>query len=200
MALDQAEAKRLWSERYEDELRNTAFKNKYLDPEGMQDPDNLFSELAQNVFLKAVTNFDVEKVTFTDDKDRAFNSFFQQIKGQYLANLAEKAQTGKSTYFREKQRSLDKPLKDEGDGSVTTFLDLMESHNEDPDMQIDLNRMVAKLPEDLAGPVKYIVENVSRGGVSEVMKTIRDRWGWTPSRLYNALAENQAFAQFVTEI
>lgn len=200
MALDQAEAKRLWSGRYEEELRNVAFKNKYLDPEGLNDPENLFSELMVNVFLKAVNSFDVDKVTYTGDADRAFNSFFQQIKAQYLANLSEKHQTGKATHFRDKQRSLDKPLKEDDSGGVTTFLDLLESHGEDVDMQIDIQNMLSAMPQDLKEPLEYIIENVSRGGVSEVMETIRERWGWTPSRLRNALIEQPAFTEFVSSI
>lgn len=198
MALDSADATRLWTERYEDELKNIAFKNKYLDPEGMNDPENLFSELAQNVFLKAVNNFDVAKVTYTEDKERAFNSFFQQIRAQYLANLSEKHQTGKAQHFREKQRSLDKPIGNDDEGGVTTFLDMLESHGHDVDMQIDITNMVEQLPENLREPVEYIVENASRGDISDVMDTIRERWGFTPSRLRNALIEQPAFVDFIT--
>lgn len=200
MALDKATAARLWDQRYRKYLEQYSLKNKYLDPEGLNDPQNLMSDLAMNVFVKAVNAFDQGKVGYTADADRAFNAFFTQILGQYTSNLAAHRDTGKSKYTRDNQRSLDAPRGSGDDEEGNSFLDVLQSHDHDPAMQLDMEKMMQKLPENLRSPLKYIIENLSAGDVSDVMGQVRDKFGWTQTRLFNALAEQPAFTSFISEI
>jgi hypothetical protein len=200
MSLDKATAARLWDQRYRKFLESYSIKNKYLDPEGMDDPQNLFSDLAMNVFVKAVNAFDADKVTYSKDVDRSFNAFFTQILGQYTSNLAEHRNTGKQQYFRKNKRSIDQPAPGSDDEEGATLLDMLESHGHDTQLQTELKDVLSKLPPDLAAPVQYIVENLDRGDTKEVMQAVRDKWGFTQTRLFNALADQPAWADFVSTI
>lgn len=200
MSLDKATAARLWDSRYRSYLEQYSRKNKYLDPEGMDDPQNLFSDLAMNVFVKAVNAFDADKVGYTTDIDRSFNAFFTQILGQYTSNLAAHHGTGKSNYFRQNQRSIDAPRGSDDDDEGSSLLDVLESHGIDPQMKLDLEDMLSKIPENLRNPLRFIIDNLDAGDVKDVMQQVRDKYGWTQTRLFNALAEEPAFRDFVSEI
>lgn len=198
MALDKETAQQLWNERYRDELQSYSFRNKYLHP--TKDPEDLFQDMAINVWLKAVNAFKPEKVTYTDDLDRAFNSFFTNILNQFLANLKKHQDTGKQQWERS-IKSGDEPTKgDEADGP--SLFDRMQgvTDEEDPDTVMDLQNLYTALPDDLAEPLKYIIEHADHGNISQIMKDVRDKWGWTQTRLFNALSEEPEFVEFITNI
>lgn len=201
MALDKETAQRLWDDRYRKELESFAFKNKYLHPTG--DPEDLFQDMWINVWTKAVNYFDADKTTYAgSDVDRAFNAFVTNIMNQFFANLAKHQDTGKQQWNRG-LRSADEQLRsDEGDAgpSLLDRIEDMSLADSDPEVALDLERLYDSLPSELSEPLKYIVEHGDRGNMSQVMKDIRDKWGWTKSRLFNALIEEPEFVEFVENI
>jgi len=199
MALDQAAAQRLWDDRYRKELENFAFKNKYLHETG--DPEDMFQDMAIQVWMKAVNAFDASKTTYAgEDVDRAFNAFFTRILNQFLANQAHHRETGKQQYFQ-KGRSTEDPMGgEEGGPTLMDRLQDLSEQDKDREAQMDLERMYHALPENLSEPLKYIVEHADRGNFSQIMKEIRERWGWTQTRLFNALIEEPEFVELVTNI
>lgn len=200
MALDKETAQRLWDDRYRQELESFSYKNKYLHPTG--DPEDLFQDMWINVWTKAVNYFDADKTTFAGgDVDRAFNAFVHQIMNQYFANLKKHQETGKQQWERS-VKSADEPMRGE-EGEGPTLLDRFEDltrADEDPELAIDLQNLYNSLPEDLAEPLRYIVEHAEAGNFSQVMKDIRDKWGWTKTRLFNALIEEPEFLEFVENV
>lgn len=196
MALDQETAQRLWNERYQEEIDRYAHKNKYLNEFG--DPEDLSQDMAINVWLKAVNNFDQAKVTYSGDVDRSFNAFFTNILNQYLSNLSTHRDTGKQTYFREKQRSLDAPVKEDDEDSATLQELLEIGETSDPDVERDVRKLLSVLPDNLSNPLKYIIDNADRGNIAEILQQIRERWGWTKTRLLNELTHYPEFIDFIT--
>jgi len=193
MALEEGLAQRLWEERYRKHLEAVARKNSYLNE--FNDPEDLFQDMAINVWMKAVKAFNVEAVTYTDDPERAFNAFYQTVLQQYLATLAERRQTGKAQY-EARGLSLDKPVGgDEGEDGER-FIDLLTKTTEDPAEAIDRENMLAELPENLSGPLRHIIENAGRGDFSKALQEVRDQWGWTQRRLFNELVEQPAFTEW----
>lgn len=199
MALDKETAQQLWNERYKDELERFAFKNKYLHDTG--DPEDLFQDMWINVWAKAVNAFDASKVTYSGDMDRAFNAFFTNILNQYMANLAKHKDTGKQQWERS-IKSGDEPSKGGEDDEGPSIFDRLEGAGSDgdPDLQHDLENLYNALPDDLAEPLKYIIEHADNGNISQIMKDIREKWGWTQTRLFNALSEEPEFVEFITNI
>lgn len=198
MALDKATADRLWNSRYFKELKDQSFKNKNMHE--TEDPDDMFGDMALHVWTKAVQAFDPSKTNFAGgDTDRAFNAFFHQILNQFLANQMAHRNTEKQKYIRTKQKSLDAPVKkdDEGDGS--TLMELVEQTQDksDPDVQRDIQNMLHALPKELGGALEYIIEHADRGNINKVMEDVREQFGFTRTRLLNALMEEPEFVDFI---
>lgn len=201
MALDAQTAQRLWSERYENYFRALANKNKYL--HDTQDPDDLFQDFAENVWLKAVNKFEAERTTYAgEDVDRAFNAWVSNITKQYLANLAAHRETGKQEWERT-VRSADEPIRGEEGESRDTVLDRLKdvsTADDDPELSIDLQNMLEGIPDNLSEPLQYIIDFADRGNFNAVMKEVREKWDWTPTRLFNELIQYPEFVQFVESI
>jgi len=195
--LDPEIAKRLWSSRYKEELKNYAFKNKFLNE--FHDPEDLFQDMSINVWMKAVNTFDAKAITFTNNVDRSFNAYFHQILFRYLTNLKTHKETGKQEYLR-KKRSLDAPLKGrDEEGQKRTLLDKLPAFiDSDPETVGDFNRLLNSLPPKLSEILTYLVENMHPGNTGEVLKEIRSNWGLTTTRLFNALMDEPAFVEFVS--
>lgn len=209
MALDKYLAQKLWDERYREQFEAFAFKNKYLHETG--DPEDMFQEMWIKVYAKAVEKFDMSKVTYLKNTNvqseealiaatvRAFNAFVTTIMNQYFANLKTKSETGKQQWTQQLKSGDERMKGEEGEGP--TLLERVPNlMNPDPDTQADLETLYHNLPEDLAEPLRYIIQNAVPGKMSETMKEIRDKWGWTQTRLFNALLEEPEFVEFVTNI
>lgn len=198
MALDKETAQQLWNERYKSELERFSFKNKYLHPTG--DPEDLFQDMWINVWAKAVNAFDVSKTTYAgDDWKRAFNAFVSNILNQYMANLAKHRDTGKQQWERSVKSGDEQTKGDESDGP-SIFDRLSGDTDADPDRQHDLEALYNNLPEDLVEPLKYIIEHADNGNITQIMKDIREKWGWTQTRLFNALIEEPEFVEFIENL
>lgn len=196
MPLDTQLADKLWTDRYQKELKDFAYKNRYLNE--FNDPEDMFQDLAINVWMKATSAFKQDSVTYTTDPVRAFNSFFTTILNQYLANLAAHRQTGKQDWLRT-QVQHDRPLSREEEGA--TLLDTVESDDnffENMQQSRDFTKMVESLDPQLEEILKFIVENWEPGGQGDLWKQIRNRWGLTKQQLFNKLVEEPEFVDFVT--
>lgn len=200
MALDSVVARELWDKRYKKELENFAFKYKHLNEFG--DPQDMFQDMSINVWMKAIDNFKQESVTFTENVERAFNSFFTTILQQYIANLMKHRQTGESKYFRTNIERGDRPLKgEEGEGS-TTLMDTLSDPESLPRIfqeSADFEKMVNSLDPTLEQILRFIVQEYEPGGKGELWQEIRNRWGLTRNQLFNQLLEEKEFVDYVLE-
>lgn len=198
MALDPQVARRLWDERYRNYLQAVARKNSYLNE--FNDPEDLFQDLSIHVWMKAVKAFDAESVTYTTDVNRAFNSFLETIKGQYLSSLSSHSKTGPQDMIR-KQVSLDKPVDTGGGEEGERFIDMLPTESQDPSDRGELEAAMEGLPPELREPLTFIIDNASKGDFSKVMDEVRERWpGLTQRRLYNAILEQPKFLRFLSEL
>lgn len=215
MALDAALAQQWWDERYERELEHFARKNAYLHE--FKDPEDLFQDMVIGVWLKAIELFDPSRVTYVDLSDpkspdyeaklkRAFNAIFTTTLQGFLANLAVHKGTGKSQW-EQKLKSTDQPIGSEDEGGAT-LLDVIEDNmTKDPDMFKDIGKMMKAVSRDLRAPLGYLLNNLERGGSTNIWDDIRDRFkdpetgkGWTKTRFLNAIYDEPAFVEWATSI
>lgn len=200
-SLDPSKAQELFKSRYANYLRNIALKNRHLNRDN--DADELYSDILEHVWLYVVDKFDPERVTYTDDMDRAFNSLLEMKLQQYLASQAKSRGTGKSKWEK-KKKSLDAPVgrgdgKDEGDSG--TLHDLIGEEPADPIAGEALQRLLNAVPDPKARrALQMIVENADRGNITQVMKEVRDETGWTKNQLDAYLDDFPEMHEFLKSV
>lgn len=203
-----------FNERYSKELESFAKKNRYLNE--FNDAEELYQDMVEKVWIKAIRLFDPDRVTYVDVKDknspeyekrleRAFNAIFTTTLHGYLASLATHRDTGKQQWEKKVKR-LDQPIGSEDEDQQTSLLDTLESAAKDPDAMGDLRRMMKDLDRPVAQVLAYILKNYERGAGTQIWDDIRTKFtdpqtgkGWTKTRFLNALYNEPAFTDWAME-
>lgn len=203
--LDRETAERLWDEKIQSVLLATAHKYYWLDD--LQDPMDLFQELAVDVWLPTVENFNMGKVTYTEDLDRAVNAFFQQRLTSKIQDLVKMYGRLNQRTNREMRR-LDLPATpgsggDEGiSENLRDRLPSGEDLEQDSQIRMDFESMMAGIDPTLEDIIRFVISwDDFSGRLSQSNKAlwneVRERWGMDRKEVYRSLANEPDFVSYL---
>lgn len=196
--LDQNTADRLWAERVEPTLRKVSYQYRYLEPDNSA--EDLFQDLAVEVWLKTVEKFDMSKVKYTSDLDRAVYSLFQTNLNHILRNLQIRYNTEHATTTRglgRLNRSVDF---DEG----VTLLDVLPSEQDlvnDTQERLAFEAMVNSLDPALEDILRFVItwDEPGPGSRSNLWGEVKNRWGLDSDEVFEQLVDEPEFMEYMQQ-
>ena len=188
----------LWQNRYERVVSDTAYKYSWLEGrEGRH--DDMKQEIALHVWIPAIQNFDMQKVRYTDDLERAFNSYFQMRLTSFLMRRKRDRNLGQGLMDRSTVPLVYESGEEAFEGTVDPS-DLAAEIVSD----VDYRRMMDEVDPEVEKIIRFMVDWMEVEHFGERFETsrrkmwsaVQQQFGFNKNDVIRMLAKEPAFVQY----